>query len=111
MKSLAALAAAVLLAAPSEPPRWSNAIPPERFQRTGLVPVLFIPQPGIAGACGGAGEPPEGLVIVACTVTLESGARLVVMPDPCPFAEADYYARIMCHEASGHYLSNWSHEE
>lgn len=108
--------AALLTAAPSTPqeaqPKWSDATPPARFQATGFVPVLFVPPAMIQQACAPVGGPPEGLVVVACTrmVTVDGkDVRIVVMPDPCAFADVDPFAQVQCHE-NAHYLSNWRHE-
>lgn len=115
MKWVVALAA-LLCAAPSAPkeaaPKWSGETPPARFQRTGLVPVVFVPPHQIARACAPVGEVPDDLVIVACTRNVQIGARVlrvVVMPDPCAAADVDPYAQIMCHEVA-HLLGGWRHE-
>lgn len=117
MKHYVALAA-LLCAAPSTPqattlqPKWSSAIPPVKYQRTGLVPVVFVPPEMIRDACSAVGEPPTGSVIVACTRWVEVDGqlvRIVVMPTACAVAEVDPYAAVMCHEQS-HYLANWKHE-
>jgi hypothetical protein len=115
MKTIVAIAA-LLTAAPSIPqevqPKWSDGIPPTRFQATGFVPVLFVPPAMIAEACSTVGTPPEGSVVIACTRMVKvdgKDVRIVVMPDPCPFAVQDAYAHVQCHE-NAHYLSGWQHE-
>jgi hypothetical protein len=112
MRILVAIAA-LLTAAPTIPqepqPRWSDGIPPARFQATGFVPVLFVPPAMIAELCGPV---PENMIALACTrpfTIKHKTVRVVVMPDPCPFAERDQFAHVQCHENS-HYLSNWKHE-
>lgn len=109
MKSALALLPLLLLgAAPEGPaqPQWSDAIPPARWQATGLVPVLFVPVGYVEQACGIT--PPEGRVIVACTRYVGEH-RIVIMPDPCVVADLEYYAAVQCHENS-HLLSGWRHE-
>lgn len=118
MKTLLATIPLFLLGAttPQEaitPSPWSSAIPPVRYQGVGAVPVVFVPSAEIATACAPVGEPPEGMVIIACTRTIAVNGQLmvvVVMPDPCEIAELDYYAAIQCHE-NAHYLTGWGHEE
>lgn len=113
MKSALALAALAAAASPSPgPPKWTDATPPSRFQRTGMVPVLFVPSDRIAEVCATVGTPPKGVRIIACHIALEIGSNtawVVVMPNPCEFAEWDPYARIQCHE-NAHHLSRWGHE-
>lgn len=110
MKSLLALAAATMLAAPAAPPppKWSDAIPPAEYQGLGLVPVLYVEPWEIKDACSAVGTPPEGLVIVACTITLKDGQKLIILPDPCDFGDG-WFAGVACHE-NAHALKNWNHE-
>jgi hypothetical protein len=114
MKSLIAVAA-LLLAAPSaladEPiaqPKWSSATPPPRWQRVGLVPVLFVNPADIPIFCSPIGTPPKGSYIVACTAQVQ-GHWVVVMPNPCVIANVDWYAQVQCHETA-HLLGGWRHE-
>lgn len=119
MKGLLALAAA-LVATPVAPaadpapeqPKWTDATPPVRWQRTGIVLVAFIPPADIPAACAGVGDPPAGVRIIACTRPVEVDGReiaIVVMPDPCVVADLDRYAQVQCHE-NAHYLTGWRHE-
>ena len=114
MKCLFALASAVALAGPSlpDPPRWSDATPPARWQRVGLVPVIFVHPDDIPAACLPVGEPPTGMHVIACTRRIEVKGQIlavVVMPNPCAFAHVDPYAQVQCHE-NAHYLAGWQHE-
>lgn len=108
MKSAAALAAAVMLAAPSEPPKWSNAIPPTRFNSEGVAVVVFLEPSAIGDACSSVGTPPPGLTIKACTLASKEGA-ITVMPHPIYWAHDEYYARLMAHELA--HLNGWMHEQ
>ena len=106
-KAIAAIAVAILcVSATASEGRWSNSIPPERFQKTGVVAVAFIPPELIAEACG-IKDVPEGKVVVACTRRFKKGAPIIFMPNPCLVAEVDYYARIACHE-NAHAIGGWS---
>lgn len=116
--AIALVFATCFLAAPAastEPdkPQWSDATPPARFQRVGLVPVVFVHPGDIAAACTPAtGKPPAGLVVVACTRAIKVQGQpitVVIMPDPCAFASIDEYAQVQCHE-NAHYLAGWQHE-
>jgi uncharacterized membrane protein len=116
MRILVALAA-LLTAAPAipqeaPPPRWTDATPPVKYQRTGFVPVFFVPPHMVQAACSPVGQPPAGLTVVACTRWIEvdgKQVRIVVMPDPCAFAAVDPFAAVQCHENS-HFLANRKHE-
>lgn len=101
LKTITALAAAFLCvsAAPVEQVkegRWSESIPPERFRVLGLVPVVFAKFEDLPTLCGV--DVPPGKVLMGCTRRTKEGVPIVFMPDPCPVAEVDYYARIACHE-------------
>lgn len=80
---------------------WSDGIPPERFHRqVAVARVIFVPKNRIAATCHV--QAPAGLGVVACS---RPEKNLIIMPDPCPAADTDYYARIACHEL-GH-LAGW----
>lgn len=110
MKCLFSLACAALLAAPSAPPKWSGDIPPPRFNAEGTAVVVFVHPSRIAELCAGVGTPPEGMVIVACTLGAEDGSPpITVMPHPIFWAEDEWFARVMAHELA-HNLTGWRHE-
>lgn len=48
---------------------------------------------------------PTDRVVLACT---SSDRKVVVMPNPCEFADTERYARLLCHEM-GH-VNGWEHD-
>lgn len=111
MKSLLAIGAAFALSAPSAPPgpKWSDALPPPRFVSETATLVAFVHPDAIARACAPVGTPPEGLRIIACTLTRQDGVTLVVMPHPIFFAHDERFAHIMAHELA--HVNGWQHEQ
>ena len=99
------LAAALLIgAAPPADGQWSDATPPVRYQGPIQAILMTVPPEAMNAACGAS--PPAGTVVIACTRFLKSGAPVIIMPDPCPYAEVDRYAAILCHEGA-HANHNW----
>ena len=112
IKAAAALAVSFMLvsATPAQEGRNSSSIPPERFRATGGVFTVMLPYNKLYEACGI--EPVEGMQLHGCAFKTAEGIPVVIVPDPCPFAErGEWFARIQCHEAA-HALGGWgpSHE-
>lgn len=107
MKVIGALCAMALCvsATPAQEGPVSSSMPPERFRKLGVVPVLFVPFHQLNEFCAVPRE--EGRTLLGCTRRLKSGQPIVIMPDPCPAGEGEFYARIMCHE-NAHALGGWS---
>lgn len=105
-RALAVTIAAVLCAAPASGNRWSDAIPPERFQSDNIATVIMVRD--VRAFC--RTDVPDGYRILACTVSM-GGRKVIVMPNPCLLARTEWFARIQCHELS--HVNGWSanHEE
>lgn len=85
---------------------WSNAAPPQRFQMPSMAVVKVVPEASVQAECGL--QPPASISIKACSRRL-SGTGVIVLPDPCPFAEAgEQFAHLACHEFA--HISGWSGE-
>ncbi|MDR7062003.1 hypothetical protein J2X38_004088 [Sphingopyxis sp. BE235] len=83
---------------------WSNALPPERFRGAGTAVVQIVPAWAVSAHCGVT--PPAGWEIQACAKHSRP-LRTVILPDPCPFAEAgEDFARRACHEFA--HVRGWS---
>ncbi len=80
---------------------WSDAIPPERYQKEAGALVFF--RIDVSQLCGQSGH---ARPFIAC-----QAGETIVLPMPCPYAATETYARIVCHEI-GH-RSGWpaSHGE
>ena len=104
-KSVVAGLSLALISASPAPGTINNGMPPERFRGDSIALVIFTDRAGIDKMCGVA---PPGHYIIACKRTLENGAPIVIMPNPCPLGEVEFYAKIMCHE-NGH-VNGWSGE-
>lgn len=102
MKTLITLAAAIPLAAatPTDRPYYAG-MPPERYQGEGVAVVLFVND--VRQYCNA--DIPPGYVLYACAGERD-GVPTIVMPNPCPVGDIEFYARIACHEL-GH-ISGWS---
>lgn len=68
-------------------------IPPPEYQGMGVTTVAFSSDPATDCHVGNA---------IACNM-----GSVVIMPNPCTFAE-EYYAALMCHEL-GHRFKGWNH--
>lgn len=84
--------------------QWSADIPPERFQGPAIALTVFLPLSQMPEACGL--EPPEGKFILACVKRAKDGMPIMFLPLPCGLAEAEVYARVVCHEVS--HIRGWS---
>lgn len=112
MKPFVALAA-LLTAAPTLPQDapvdtsqsyntpYSSAMPPIRYRGESAAITLFVYD--VSGYCG---EAPEGFTTLGCRRRLKTGEPVIILPHPCPAAEAgEFYALIACHEV-GH-VNGW----
>ena len=108
MKTLLALLAAPLLAAPSVPthnpvtehgPIFAGR-PPERFMREQGGIILFVGD--VTQMCGPA---PAGYTKYGCAFENDNGIPVMVVPHPC-LVVGDFYADLLCHE-QGHW-AGWS---
>jgi hypothetical protein len=108
MKALAMACVAPMLVSASLPGTMNDGMPPLRFQGNTAAVVIFTDRTGIDSACGVA---PPGYQIIACTRRTADGTPVVTMPNPAPYGDTEFYARIMAHEL-GH-VSGWSgmHEQ
>jgi hypothetical protein len=102
LRSLGAFALLTQSALAPHSTLYSDGIPPARFQKDGVAVVLFVSPDGIDGLCGKAGP---GRVMLACTNWTAKGVAIVTLPNPCPRADKEYFARIACHEL-GH-VGGW----
>lgn len=103
MKSLLAVSAALALAAPSVPnhgPVYSG-MPPERMQGDSISIVAYVTD--VPAYCGKA---PPGLVIHACVRVID-GLTITFLPNPCPWGNHEYIARLACHEMA-HASHGWT---
>ena len=96
-RGIAALAILLTSSAAGETP-YSTSAPPLRFQGDSLAMVYFTSD--VEAVCGPS-DP--GTKIIACTQPLKKGGHLVTLPNPCLWADSEFFARIACHEA-GHVL-------
>ena len=89
--AVALVAAPVPASAPLAPGStlYSDSIPTVRFQGDNVAAVIMVAD--VAPYCGKSDKP--GMVIIAC-----SSGNTIVVPNPCLTADADWYARILCHE-------------
>lgn len=81
-------------AAPADAPPpnstpYSSATPPVRYQADNVAVVFFVND--VSPLCGKSDNPKY--TILAC----QSGEK-IALPNPCRFAEREFYARIVCHE-------------
>ena len=80
-----------------------DGMPPKRFQGPASMLVRFVPAKDIARVCGGV---PDKLArLRACRRQLVGGMPILVLPDPCPSGDAEYFARLACHEKA--HLLGW----
>ena len=95
MKALFAVAAAIMLSAPSalEHGLIYAGMPPVRFQGDSTGTVAYVTD--IGAHCGSI----PNAVIFACTIT-RRGRTVTYLPNPCLIGEAEWFALLSCHEAS-----------
>ena len=87
----------------------STDVPPARFQGEAVAVTVIATRATIDARCG---EPPApDTRIIACHYALKDGTHIVILPEACPYAAREFYARIVCHEF-GH-VKGWSrwHEQ
>lgn len=71
----------------------SSDAPPARFQADIRAEVTFVNRGDLQRICGRGAPPPCGKIFLGCN----QGGKLVI-PNPCPDAERDPYAKLLCHE-------------
>lgn len=90
------LAGVMMLAVnPALPPNstpYSSSAPPMRYRGDNAPGTLFVSD--VAPYCGPS-DP--GHRIIACSGD-KNGTPIIVLPNPCPLADVEVYARIACHE-------------
>lgn len=98
----------LISATPDYAPMLEQHIPPAEFQAYGATNIIIVSPVEIAKYCGGlsAKDEESGKVLLGCTKFNFVGNTIIV-PDPCPLAEQELYALILCHEAA-HALGGWS---
>lgn len=92
-----ALVATPLLAQDKAP---NGDMPPMEYRGDSVSAVIFTSDVG--RYCGYSDDPSR--VIVACAYT---NKNVTIMPNPCKFADREFYALVMCHE-QGH-QNLWKH--
>lgn len=78
-------------------------LPPAHMRGDAMATVAFTANP--ERLCG---TPPAGMRIAGCLRPYPGGAHIMVVPNPCPYAATEPYARIVCHEM-GH-VNGWVHD-
>lgn len=68
-------------------------LPPPDLRADTMATVAFVSEP--ARLCG---RPPTGFTYKGCLKTYPGGAQIMVLPNPCPYAITEPFARIACHE-------------
>ena len=99
MKPAIVLLAALASTASAERQQFAG-MPPERYQGDGVAVVLFVSD--VREYCNT--NTPAGYVLIACAKKID-GVPVIVMPNPCPIGDIDFYARVACHEL-GH-VNGW----
>ncbi len=68
--------------------------------------IIFADPPVVHQVCT-SNMPPldKNIIVLACT---NPANRVMLLPNPCLYAEVDPYARLMCHEMA--HLNGWKHE-
>lgn len=69
--------------------------PPQRFQGDKVAVVVFGGRPVIEYLCGKPNA--DGVGPIACTGE-KKHTTVMALPNPCAFADFDFYAAIVCHE-------------
>lgn len=97
MKSLAIIPLSLLLAAPSDSTRpvYLGAPPVRYYHGETVGVVIYSNDPEIA--CGG---PYADRIVYGCFNYTKKGVPVTVLPNPCLWAEREFYATLACHEAS-----------
>lgn len=72
-------------------------MPPAHYRGDAAASVVFRDQSKLEELCGKA---PTGKMWLGC-----QEGKTVVLPNPCPYADREWYAFIVCHEV-GH-LNGW----
>lgn len=77
-------------------------LPPPHQRGDAMFQITMGSAAMIATNCGVA--PGENVMLVACVYDQR---RQMFVPNPCPFADKEAYARTLCHEL-GH-VNGWKH--
>lgn len=96
---LAALALAPMLTGPGT--EIYDGMPPARFRGNGSALTFYVAD--VSPYCGKA---PPGYVIYACEWANKDGSPIIALPDPRPYGDVEFYARIVCHELA--HARGWS---
>ncbi|MBB3990303.1 hypothetical protein [Croceicoccus naphthovorans] len=76
-------------------------LPPVQFRSSKVKPTILFAHPDVVNiACRpNLGHPiPPGSRIIACAAQTGKDQGVLIMPDPCLYAETDWYAYVLCHE-------------
>ena len=87
---------------------WNGDAPPMEYRGPATAIVAFTTPEEVSRVCGKDDPPPPGLQIVACSWPGKFAEGVVIMPDPCAWADTEYYAKIQCHENA--HLRGWVHD-
>ena len=83
--------------------RYYSGLPPVRFVKGGLVPVLFVHPDQLYEACGAPKV--EGLELKGCARMMKTGQKAIIIPHPCLSLDGQYTV-ILCHETA-HAIASW----
>ena len=95
------LAAGNPLAIPPTSQMYERIMPPPEYRGDVSASTTFLDFKKLQYVCGKA---PSGKQRLGCAV----GKSMYVL-DPCPFADKEWYALILCHEKA--HINGWKHEE
>lgn len=110
MKAALAAGAALLVGAPSEPIKtgpgtaYFTGLPPVRFVKEDITPVIFATPENVTKLCGGD-TLPEGFRVLACARKDKRNVKWLILPHPA-IAAGEPYADLVTHEL-GH-RAGWS---
>lgn len=121
MKALVAFSAYIAALAPSAPLGVPVSETYQRFPSPGVtheqLVELYAPHPLFTGDRSAEIEfAPQWRINQACGAKLEDkiiacvdaiGGKRITMPNPCHYADREFYALILCHELS--HLNGWMH--
>lgn len=84
---------------------------PHIFRGLPTVALISFDNPvEVDGLCAKtAGRPRPESILLACARQQGPGFGNITMPDPCPYADYEYFAALMCHELA--HLHGWRHSK